>query len=589
MLQKRFGESHNRRVTIRALLGIAAVLVVAGMSAPVMAEAIPVSKQVPMDSAKIAESGVDLANIWSLEDILRVAMANSPSVQIAGWELREALAGRQEIDAVFRPQLSLGGQHKMENLANNPAVLQGILSRSEEQFKSKYMLEYWEKHGSEGNPDEALAEAEAHALGRLHELTESGAIGLDDRMSTTVGSLTYYQQLGPNPQLKGLTKQAEIGMEIASLRGEQAMSDLIIAVQSGYHDVLRAYGGWQLAKEARQHAQLNLTRAEEQLALGTITPLDVLREKNSYLEAENGVQAATMGLELAALALLQNIGLNGIESDTALAWAEQLARSQDISVTPWTIDLDAAYAYTLEHRPELVMAQKQREMAETAYATLEGDRDWTVKLSGQYVPENDIILQSSLDSNLALVGTVIKTKVNEPEVDWSKVGNGSQTDSSLGSGTNGLMGDVDPWQIELSLTYRFGDGGAKKAQLAAKEAAVEKAKLQEEMARNGFYLELNSRLQQLEQTWRSYKLALEGEEAARRTLEQLNLLYELGSITAKEVREGRLMVLQAQNRVLDAGLAYEANKSKVAVAMGINSEALNRAVGLSQWNGLMEN
>ena len=33
-----------------------------------------------------------------------------------------------------------------------------------------------------------------------------------------------------------------------------------------------------------------------------------------------------------------------------------------------------------------------------------------------------------------------------------------------------------------------------------------------------------------------------------RPLEQLEALYELGSVTAKEVREGRLLVIQAENR-----------------------------------------
>ena len=65
-------------------------------------------------------------------------------------------------------------------------------------------------------------------------------------------------------------------------------------------------------------------------------------------------------------------------------------------------------------------------------------------------------------------------------------------------------------------------------------------------------------------------------------------MYELGSVTGKEVREGRLMVIQAQNRVLDAALTYEAAKAKLAVAMGIHPEALMAAVGRNQWDRLMD-
>ncbi|HHV94230.1 MAG TPA: TolC family protein, partial [Firmicutes bacterium] len=146
----------------------------------------------------------------------------------------------------------------------------------------------------------------------------------------------------------------------------------------------------------------------------------------------------------------------------------------------------------------------------------------------------------------------------------------------------------DPWRVELSLSYRFGDGGARRAQLDAKMAAVEKARLQVKMAEDGCYLELKSCLQQLDQALRAYELALQGEQAAKETLEQLESMYELGSVTGKEVREGRLMVIQAQNRVLDAALTYEAAKAKLAVAMGIHPEALMAAVGRNQWDRLMD-
>ena len=155
-------------------------------------------------------------------------------------------------------------------------------------------------------------------------------------------------------------------------------------------------------------------------------------------------------MELATLALLQNMGLGNIETEAALAWAEQLARSKEIRVTPWMVELDAAYAYTLEHRPELAMVRKQREMAETAYTAVKDERDWTIKLAGQYKPEDDVILQSSIDSNLALVGTAIKTRIEEPEIDLSKLGF-----SGSGSGSGRPSSSVDPWQVELSATYRF--------------------------------------------------------------------------------------------------------------------------------------
>lgn len=566
MLQRKRRKS-NKRGSLNWSL-VASIVMVALLSTSGLVVAIEASvleDEVPL--ANGSASGVELASISSLEDILQVALANSPSIQIAEWELKEALAGRWEVSAALKPQLSIAGQHKVENLANSPAMVQGIVSGMEQAIRKQF-------------PEEV-----ANRI--IEEGAIYGVVDYDDRMSTTIGSLTYYQQLRPNAQLRGIIKQAELGSEIAMLRKEQAAKDVILAVQSGYYGVLRAYDGLQLAKQARHHALLNLQTAEEKLGQGTVTPLDVLKERNACLEAENGVQGATMGVELATLALLQNMGLGNIETDAALAWAEQLASSKEISVTPWTVELNAAYAYTLEHRPELAMVRKQREMAETAYTAVKDERDWTVKLTGQYKPEDDVILQSSIDSNLALSGTAIKTKIEEPEIDLSKLG--FSGGGSVGFGSGKSSSNVDPWQVELSATYRFGDGGARKAKLEAKEAAVKKAKLQEEMAKDGFYLELNTHLQQLDQAWRAYQLATEGTKAAEETLEQLCLLYELGSVTSKELREGELMLTQAQSRVLDTGLTYEANKSKVALAMGMDVEPLVQAIVQGEWNCSLEN
>ncbi|NLA58549.1 MAG: TolC family protein [Firmicutes bacterium] len=202
-------------------------------------------------------------------------------------------------------------------------------------------------------------------------------------------------------------------------------------------------------------------------------------------------------------------------------------------------------------------------------------------------------MNSSIDSNLTLMASATKLDVELPEIDPSKLygaPGGSydwrQQDTGYGSGE---ATKVNPWQIELSFSYRFGDGGARQAKIDAKEAAIEKAKLQVEMAENGCYLELYSCLQQLDQALRAYELAVESQRAARETLEQLEAMYERGSVTAKEVREGRLLVIQAQNRVVDAAFAYEAAKAKLAAAMGAAPDALIAALGRNQWDALMDN
>lgn len=514
---------HERGHSLRITLILATLMTT--VATATLAMALPANAQGVNALVLDAGQGVsDLAQVTSLEDIFLVAMNHSPRLVVGRLEQDEAFAGKRQVDAALKPQLTIAGQHTVENAANNPMF----------------------------------------GAGRAP----------DDRIKTTVGSLTWYQQLGPNAQLKGALDLAKAGEDLARLRQEQILNDMIMAVETSYHGVLRAYYGLTLAKEAQEHALLNLEAEEARQSLGTATPLDVLKEKNAYLEAKQGVHTAEMGVEMAVLSLLQTIGLDMVDGETAQGWAKQVADAHKLAVVPWEVDLDTALGLMVRCKPELAMVRKQKAMAKSALDQTKGERDWTIKLSGKYQADDKTTLQSSVDSNRAWVSTVVRTELPElPDIPSDM--------------PTPPLDDTDPWQIDLNVSYRFGDGGAKKAKVVAKEAALEKAELQLAMAEDGFYLELNAAIGQLNQLWQGYLLALEGEQAARETLAQLKLMYELGSLTSKEVREGKLMVAQADYKVLDAGLKYEEQKTKIATIIGCDGQVLITALANNQWENLM--
>ena len=178
----------------------------------------------------------------------------------------------------------------------------------------------------------------------------------EEQHSTTIGTISYYQQLAPTPQIRGFLEQAEIGADLALLAKNQTVSNTIVAVQEAFFNVIRAYNARLAALAAKDHAQQNFQAAEEQAELGTATPLDVLKERNAYLEAENNLQQATAGLELSVLALLQSMGLPPVDEETALVWADYLVYGWDGAITVWPVELDQVYAYALDHKLELAMA-----------------------------------------------------------------------------------------------------------------------------------------------------------------------------------------------------------------------------------------
>ncbi|NLK07139.1 MAG: TolC family protein, partial [Firmicutes bacterium] len=312
--------------------------------------------------------------------------------------------------------------------------------------------------------------------------------------------------------------------------------------------------------------------------------------KNAYLEAQKTTETAKIGVEMAVMSLLQTIGQDtrgSITRDDALDWAKVLADGYHVKVEPWQIDFDQAYDHMLLHRPEINQLKYQETLAQIALDEVRNDRDWSIKLSGQYVLD-ETVLQSSIDSDKTWISTAARSKMSDmPDFLGADPAGGVGSGTGNTDASSGLEID-DPWQVELSASYSFGDGGRKKADLLAKEAALEKASLRRAVAEDGFYLELNGAVKELKQLWQAYLLAQEGKRAADETLKQLELMHELGSLTSKEVREGQLMVAQAENLVLDAGLNYNGQKTKIWAMVGIDSEIMLHAVAGENWDILKQ-
>mgnify|MGYP001015751901 CR=1 FL=1 len=495
-----------------------------------------------------------------LPGLLSAAFKNSPMLKTAALDLEEALQGKKQLDAALKPQLSIAAQHKLENAANNAAVMG------------------------------AYREVVSAAVRDAFEHEPPVPPPPTDNINTTMGSVTWYQKLGPDNQLKALINRGNTAYAMAEIGLKEARASLVVAVQPGYYGVLRAYNGLSLAVKAEEHQKLNLDAEIAQQELGTRTPLDVLKEKNAYLEAQKTTETAKIGVEMAVMSLLQTIGQDtrgSITRDDALDWAKVLADGYHVKVEPWQIDFDQAYDHMLLHRPEINQLKHQETLAQIALDEVRNDRDWNIKLSGQYVLD-ETVLQSSIDSDKTWISTAARSKMSDmPDFLGADPAGGVGSGTGNTDASSGLEID-DPWQVELSASYSFGDGGRKKADLLAKEAALEKASLRRAVAEDGFYLELNGAVKELKQLWQAYLLAQEGKRAADETLKQLELMHELGSLTSKEVREGQLMVAQAENLVLDAGLNYNGQKTKIWAMVGIDSEIMLHAVAGENWDILKQ-
>ncbi len=509
------------------------------------------------NSVDLAE--IDLDEINSLADVLLIAIQTDKRIQLSDVQIKEIVASLIGLQANLRPQINFNAEYKLENLANNP-------------------------------------------VGAFYSIRGAD---LDDRISTRSGSVSIVQQLGPNNQLRGALERTKLGLEVSALQKEQSVISLITSVQEYYHGILKSYSAVELAELALDHARRNLEIAKQKEGENVFTPLDVLREQNALMTAENQWQMAKNGLNISILGLLQLVGLDLEYLPVGQDWTQNMVatHSHDGAVY-WDISFAQATEYAWENRGELQMLKKQWEIAQVEYQTAANNRDWTATLNGRYLYD-DFVFQSSLDSNQRLMGTIYHSNIQYPEVleldedwrdqDWYKDLPDEQRDffddlwDELGNVVGGelVSGNQDtpnPWQVSVSVSYRFGDGGVRKADLDRLTLAIEKAQLQYESAREGIYLELYALHQQLVQDWQVYQLHRYQVEEAQETLARMEKMHGYGSLTEKDLMEGRLLVKKATNDLQTAQLTYQTQQTKLAVAMGVGIGELLQGVSSGYWS-----
>ncbi len=502
-------------------------------------------------------SVIDLQHIQSLGDILAIAIVTDRSIQLTDMQIQEVVHSIQSLQAALRPQIHASVDYKCENLANNP-------------------------------------------IGGLYSLR-----GMDqgESIHTRSASITMVQQVGLNNQLRTAFAKSQLGFEAGVMQKEQAIINLMTAIQGYYHGIIQAYNSLALAELALDHAAQNLEFARQKEGDGVVTPLDVLREQSHLMTTQNQMQAAQNGLNVALFGLLQIVGLDFHYLEQGQEWVATLLESvEQQPPVAWDILLDTAVAQGLAERVELRMLATQKQLAELDYQAFLRERDWTANVAARYL-YNDLVMQASFDSNQRVTGTLFTTKTDSPalldvgsdweDADWFNDLPAAaqerwreifdQIEDSIAPGFGDERDGVNPWQITLGFTYRFGDGGAKRVEDERLQQAVEKANLQYQRAQDGVYLEIYALHQQLTQAWQSYELHLLLVEEAEQTLVRLQQMYDHGFVTAKDLLEGDLFVKMARNDLRTAALKYQEQQTKLAVAMGVSVPVLIQGIVSGQW------
>lgn len=459
--------------------------------------------------------------------IIRQVLQVSPKIQASKYQVIQAEASVEALEAMLRPQLVATADHTRQNALNTASMFS--------MFDPNF------------DPDEI-------------------------RSSSTV-ALTFAQQLGASNQLRAGLDKAEIGEALSKLQQEQTISEVLVGTNQAYYGFLRAYQGLELARLAYRHGEEELAITRQKQAAGTATPLDVLRRQNELSEAQNSVAQAETGFRLALLNLAQLLDEQPPLLAEGEAWAEVLLANEQQEVDLWDISLAEALDEGMKNRIELELLAKQRELARIDLKEKQQARDWTVDVQGRYV-KDDWILQSSVDTERSFSTTVVRNFPDDNEDDFDLAEQIGRIGASGESSDSADELDSNPWQVTLGVNWQFGDGGASKAEEKRLEAAFLETEAQFKQARDGIYLEIHSLWEQTRQAERSLGLSRQRLEEARETYQQLETLFELGTVTQTQLLEGQLLLQQAINGINEARWDYQQNKLELGVAIGLSSQQL---------------
>lgn len=274
----------------------------------------------------------------------------------------------------------------------------------------------------------------------------------------------------------------------------KALADLTRSVRKTYLDVLRAEAGVQTAQAGVDTARLYQDLVQRQIGAGVAKPVDAETAKTQVGEATEGLQRATSGLDLARKALNYTLGRS---LDTTLM-LEAPSALPTVPANP-----DAAIAYALQNRSELVVLELNLRLAQAGVSLARTQAQPTVTARGQLTEQTPTAL-----SHEHYYGATL-------EVRWPLL-----------------------------------SGGKVRQDTREAQSQVDRLMAERDHARLGIELDVRQAWQKMRDARSRIELAQEQRQSQERLLQVATKAYEVGRGTALEVQAAQREVRNIREREL---------------------------------------
>jgi outer membrane protein len=479
----------------------------------------PRSGPVAKEPIGFGEHIVDGKLTISLDDAIRLALANNTNIRINEEQVETAKDALERALGVFDPnvQALFSSNRQLEQqyteLGSGSSTLNSLSQFTELQFNQTF---------------ETGTQFQVEFLSNKFTSNSSFFFFSPAFSTGLVFNITQ-------PLLKGggwfvnrapiIIAQRGIAQSRATFEGQ--VNDQVLQVVNDYWNAIQARENIVVQRESLDEAQKSYERDKHSLELGALPPLDIYRSESQVASRRVSEIQAEYALKQMEDQLRLDIGADVDSNIRALDL--DLTEKPEPAGELMTIDIPTALQKAFNYRPELESVRQQLAVDDT----------------------NIRVAHNGLLPNLALNGGYTTSGLNDLTV------NGNPAAGTYGDAIGQMFAFGYPtYQFGLTLNYSFRNRQAQ-ATMGDALSAKRRDLYSERQTREQITLSVSNGVHQLEQAKLSMESANVALDLAKKTLQAEQHKYELGAESVFFVLEAQTELTQAEQALLQAQVSYQ--------------------------------
>jgi outer membrane protein TolC len=327
---------------------------------------------------------------------------------------------------------------------------------------------------------------------------------------------------------------ARINEEVADLQLRQQLTATERVVRNAYYDLILANGQLEVARQSLDLARTSLQQNERRVEVGTMAQIDILAAQAEVSRVEENVIIAEAGIKRAE----DNLRTLILNPKSPEYWSTRLVPTEQPTLTPQPIDVDAAVRAALENRTDLAQFRKQIQATQI-------DIDYT---RNQKLPDVNLVAAYNT------VGVGGTRYIFEPGI-FPPVPQ-DQIQRSFTDTLRDVFGqDFRTWSLQLQINYPIGTSqadanhAAARLQFEQQQNNLRDAELNVTAQVRDVARQVNTALQRVESTRRAV-------DFAERRLDAENKRMTVGLATTFEVFQAQRDLTNVRQQELSAIIDY---------------------------------